>query len=208
MRLIYVGDPMCSWCWGFAPVLEALREELRIPVEVIVGGLRPGPAAVALDETMKRFLRREWKRIHEVTGQPFDFATLEREGWIYDSLMPAVAVTGIRERRPEQTLAFFNGIQRSFYAEAVDVTDPSVYGPMVELLGVDPDEFGDFLGSDAGARSAAADFERAARMGVQGFPTLLFRAQTGGLFLLSRGYATRQQLEPVVRELMTGELQS
>ena len=23
-RLIYVMDPMCSWCWGFAPVAQAL----------------------------------------------------------------------------------------------------------------------------------------------------------------------------------------
>ena len=21
---LYLGDPMCSWCWGFAPVLERL----------------------------------------------------------------------------------------------------------------------------------------------------------------------------------------
>ncbi|MDH5427723.1 MAG: DsbA family protein, partial [Nitrospirota bacterium] len=23
--LIYVADPMCSWCWGFSPVLEEIR---------------------------------------------------------------------------------------------------------------------------------------------------------------------------------------
>ena len=22
-RLLYVMDPMCSWCWGFAPVAKA-----------------------------------------------------------------------------------------------------------------------------------------------------------------------------------------
>src|SRR3990167_5669901 len=26
-RLLYVMDPMCSWCWGFAPVLESLAEQ-------------------------------------------------------------------------------------------------------------------------------------------------------------------------------------
>ncbi|MFQ5523922.1 MAG: DsbA family protein, partial [Acidimicrobiia bacterium] len=39
-KLIYVGDPMCSWCWGFAPEIEDLADEY--PVEVVVGGLRPG----------------------------------------------------------------------------------------------------------------------------------------------------------------------
>ena len=26
-RLLYVMDPMCSWCWGFAPVVAALAEQ-------------------------------------------------------------------------------------------------------------------------------------------------------------------------------------
>ena len=24
--LYYVADPMCSWCWGFQPVLEKVKE--------------------------------------------------------------------------------------------------------------------------------------------------------------------------------------
>lgn len=24
VEFVYVGDPMCSWCWGFAPALEKL----------------------------------------------------------------------------------------------------------------------------------------------------------------------------------------
>lgn len=28
-RLLYVMDPMCSWCWGFAPVAEALVEQAQ-----------------------------------------------------------------------------------------------------------------------------------------------------------------------------------
>ncbi|MFH7428999.1 DsbA family protein, partial [Pseudomonas syringae pv. tagetis] len=28
-RLIYVMDPMCSWCWAFAPVADALVQQAR-----------------------------------------------------------------------------------------------------------------------------------------------------------------------------------
>ncbi|TXD88125.1 DsbA family protein, partial [Ralstonia pseudosolanacearum] len=28
MRLIYVADPMCSWCYGFGPQLADLRARL------------------------------------------------------------------------------------------------------------------------------------------------------------------------------------
>lgn len=27
--LWYFADPMCSWCWGFSPVIEAVREACR-----------------------------------------------------------------------------------------------------------------------------------------------------------------------------------
>ena len=35
-RLLYVMDPMCSWCWGFAPVANALVEQAHAAgVEVL-----------------------------------------------------------------------------------------------------------------------------------------------------------------------------
>lgn len=39
-EIIYIGDPMCSWCWGFSPVLDQIRETYgaMAPVRVIVGG--------------------------------------------------------------------------------------------------------------------------------------------------------------------------
>ncbi len=44
-EIIYVGDPMCSWCWGISPALTELRDHFakeKIAFKVIVGGLRPG----------------------------------------------------------------------------------------------------------------------------------------------------------------------
>ena len=37
-RLLYVMDPMCSWCWGFAPVVEALATqaaERGVPMQLV-----------------------------------------------------------------------------------------------------------------------------------------------------------------------------
>ena len=46
-EIIYVGDPMCSWCWGISPALNRLQVAARrdgIPYRIIMGGLRPGAA--------------------------------------------------------------------------------------------------------------------------------------------------------------------
>jgi putative protein-disulfide isomerase len=42
-RLYYVHDPMCSWCWAFAPVFQSLMNGLPPGLEVnrLVGGLAP-----------------------------------------------------------------------------------------------------------------------------------------------------------------------
>jgi protein-disulfide isomerase-like protein with CxxC motif len=41
IQLIYVADPMCSWCYGFGPELQALLEMMPdANLDIIVGGLR------------------------------------------------------------------------------------------------------------------------------------------------------------------------
>ena len=43
-HLIYFSDPMCSWCYGFAPVMDQVAERFgeRLPIQLVMGGLRPG----------------------------------------------------------------------------------------------------------------------------------------------------------------------
>ena len=49
LGFVYVGDPMCSWCWGFAPALEQLERRYGLPLKVVMGGLRTGPQAELMD---------------------------------------------------------------------------------------------------------------------------------------------------------------
>jgi len=62
--LIYVHDPMCSWCWGFADVYEELLEQLPPEVEIrrLLGGLAPD-SDVPMPESMQAMLQQTWQRI-------------------------------------------------------------------------------------------------------------------------------------------------
>ena len=46
-EILYFGDPMCSWCWGFAPVLKSIYEDFKAdaPLSIVVGGLHAYCAA-------------------------------------------------------------------------------------------------------------------------------------------------------------------
>ena len=185
--LIYVGDPMCSWCWGFAPEIEELAEEL--PVEVVVGGLRPGPMAQPLDDRMASFLSHHWVEIGERTGQPFSTEFLDRrDGWVYDTEPAAIAVTQMREMAEEHTLDYLTDIQMAFYGKGEDVTDFEVLTRLAEPYDVDLELFGESLSTDEAKKTAWTDFSRARNWGISGFPTLVGELGDGRLALLARGW--------------------
>ena len=191
---------MCSWCWGFAPEIEGLASSY--PVEVIVGGLRPGPMAQELDDQMAGFLRHHWVEIAERTGQPFDTSFLNRrDGWRYDTEPAAIAVTVMREIREEDTLAYFSAVQRAFYSEGVDVTDFGELARLAEGLSIDVTEFEERLTTEGAKKAAWADFSQARNWGITGFPTLVGRLVDGRLALLARGWAPRDLIQTRIDSL-------
>jgi putative protein-disulfide isomerase len=77
-HLIYIADPMCSWCWGFSPVISAIAERFgdELPIQIIMGGLRAGNTK-PMTEKDRAYIRGAWQRVHQASGQPFDFAALD-----------------------------------------------------------------------------------------------------------------------------------
>jgi len=70
-RLLYVMDPMCSWCWGFAPVIERIIADYpQLPLHLVAGGLRPG-ARAPLDDAARSALGEHWEAVAIASGQPF-----------------------------------------------------------------------------------------------------------------------------------------
>ena len=197
IEFIYVGDPMCSWCWGFAPVLEDMARRYTIPTKTVVGGLRPGPSSEPLDEATRRMLAEHWHHVEEASGQPFDHEALQREPWIYDTELPAIAVVAMREMSEPDTFSFFTRLQRAYYAENVDITDPEVYPQLLTGFDVDVPAFLQKLGSEEMKRAAWADFDTARRLSITGFPSLLLQIDAEHL-IVTRGYLQWPALEPAL----------
>jgi putative protein-disulfide isomerase len=58
--IIYIGDPMCSWCYGFAPEITKVKEALPdYEFKVVLGGLRPQGTETMAD--LGDFLEHHWK---------------------------------------------------------------------------------------------------------------------------------------------------
>jgi len=194
--IVYVADPMCSWCWGFAPVIAAIDDAFgeAAPVRLVVGGLRAGETR-AMDEKSKAYVRHHWEQVHEATGQPFRFDFFERDGFVYDTEPACRAAVAVRNLAPASTLAYFQAVQRGFYAEGVDVTQGDTLAGIAAANGVAAAVFEGVFAAPEIAEATRADFELAQALGITGFPAVVLKDDAGYAFL-TIGYQPFEALKP------------
>lgn len=201
-ELIYVGDPMCSWCWGIAPELDALvGAHPDVPLRIVVGGLRPGPNAQTVDAAMADMLLHHWQDVEARTGQPFDRGVFDDLGWLYDTEPACRAVVVMRELAPHETFRFFKRIQRAFYAEGQPVWDPTVFETLLDDLDVDRTAFMDRFNSQEAISETWQDFSLARSWGINGFPTVVLRTGNTGT-IIARGYSTAADMTTAMSEVL------
>jgi putative protein-disulfide isomerase len=189
-HLIYFSDPMCSWCWGFSPTIRAVRERYGdiLPIRLIMGGLRPGTSE-PMTEQGKAAIRPYWANVTEATGQPFDYAFFDREGFIYDTDPAARGVVVARHSGQTAALDFLARAQRAFYAQNRDVTDAEVLADLAAELGLDRDEFLAAHASKEAKDETWSDYAISHRAGVTGFPTLIGGPDASGVYgVVAQGY--------------------
>ncbi len=197
-RLLYVMDPMCSWCWGFAPVAEALIEQAHVAgvdVHLVMGGLRTGSAP--LDPSTRRYILEHWQAVSEATGQPFAFEGALPEGFIYDTEPACRAVVAARNLDAAKAWPLVKLIQQAFYAQGRDVTRAPVLVELAEAAGLARDQFAAAFDSAEQQNATAADFIWVQDLGIAGFPTLLAERK-GQLALLTNGYQPLTELAPLL----------
>jgi putative protein-disulfide isomerase len=205
LQLVYFADPMCSWCWGFAPVVEALRSTYgdMLPLRLVMGGLRPGTTEPMTAEARGKVLEH-WHHVHEASGQPFDFGFEAREGFVYDTDPAARAVVLARRTSWATGLAYLERAQRAFYAEGRDVTAADVLADLAAELGLDRDAFAAGFGSEELRVETWGDYAVSQRAGVTGFPTLILGPVPDGTYApVTRGWQSADQVLAVVNHYLT-----
>jgi putative protein-disulfide isomerase len=199
-HLIYFADPMCSWCWGFAPVIAAITHAFAdsLPIRLVLGGLRPGTTE-PLDETRKASLREHWTHVHEASGQPFDLDFFTREHFIYDTDPACRAVAALRHAGMPIALAALHRLQEAFYARNQDVKDLAVQTEIAVALGQDADTFRAAVTSEAIRQETWRDYALSQNTGVTGFPTLIAgTGQDNQYAMVTKGFERGERILPAL----------
>jgi putative protein-disulfide isomerase len=190
-QLIFVIDPMCSWCWGFHPTIEELRKNYskRYSFSLVVGGLRTKGQMPWTDES-KKYLAQNWNAVAQQTQQTFNFSLLNRETFDYDTYPACKAVVTVRELwGEEEAFNYLEKIQEAFYVKGEDTT-------LLETLlkyANDKKKFLEFYESDRAEILMKHDFAKARSMGANAFPSII-KIDEEGHMVCQKGYMTLQKV--------------
>ena len=173
--LYYVHDPMCSWCYGFAPTLNQLLERIpeQIRVERLLGGLAADsdlPMAVEIRDG----LQQAWRRIEErIPGIRFNFdfwARCEPRRSTYRACRAVIAARD-QDRAFDRTMTA--AVQRAYYREARNPSDRGTLIALAVEIGVEPLCFAAALDAPQTQDRLDLEIAHARSIGVDSFPSLV-----------------------------------
>lgn len=206
--LYYIHDPMCSWCWGYRPVWDALQQVLPVSVAVqyVAGGLAPD-TDVPMPMAQQKMIQGHWHTIQQKLATEFNF-----DFWLnntpYRSTYPACRALIAAQQQGFQ-LQLLDAIQRAYYLRALNPSKSAVLIQLVEELCqsnnqnlvIDVEQFKiDLLSSDTN-NELQSSIQLARALTQQGFPSLVFE-QNGQRSCISLNYQDYKMSLDEIQRLM------
>ncbi len=197
--LVYVHDPMCSWCFGFEKTRRRIFDALdgRIRIERLLGGLAPD-SDEPMPQAMQQMLQQTWQRIEQVVpGTRFNF-DFWRDNQPRRSTYPSNRAVIAARLQGEQYDALMTArIQRAYYEEAKNPSDDEVLIELAADLGLEQERFASDLGAEQTRQRLFDEINLARAMGISGFPSMAV-AGDDGVFHIGLDY---NDPEAMLREI-------
>lgn len=175
ITLHYVYDPLCGWCYGAAPLLEAAAGLPTLQIALHAGGLWLGSRRQSMGQALRDHVRPHDERIQALTGQPFGERyfneLLLSDGLLLDSEPPIRAILAVTELGGDG-LSLLHRIQQSHYLDGQWVGDQAHLARLAQEQGITPEAFALAFGQVDLAGHLAQSQGWLRRLGGQGFPTL------------------------------------
>jgi putative protein-disulfide isomerase len=199
--LLYIHDPMCSWCYAFVSSLTALQKELPdfIRIKKIVGGLAPdttNPMPVELQQK----IQQTWRRIEQtVPNMQFNFVFWRINTPVRSTYPACRAVLAVKQQGVNFEDKMIGTIQTAYYQNA---KNPSLESTLLECaleVGLDANRFADDLTSYEIEEKLQNEIRIARKLGVISYPSLLLE-HNGRLFPITVDYLDH---ETMIREIVS-----
>ena len=211
-RVIYCYDAYCGWCYGFSRVINELwvRNRNRFEFETLSGGMIPVESTKHISN-IASFIQVAYKNVEETTGVKFGEDYLwhifnpDKSDWFPCSEMPAIAMVVFREYHPDRTIEFACDLQYALHYEGRDLTDPEAYRHLTEKYEIPVEEFFIKLKTEKYKEAAYYDFALIQQLKINGFPTVFIQVSDAKLYMIARGYTTREIIEQRISNVLDEE---
>lgn len=179
--LIYVHDPMCSWCYGFEStrrqIFDALTGQLRI--RRLLGGLAPD-SNEPMPEATRAMVRQAWERIEQmIPGVRFNYQFWENNEPRRSTYPANRAVIAARAQGEHFDPAMTARIQQAYYLEAKNPSDNDTLVELAQEIGLDRERFERELTAESTQRRLEQEIASARAMGIDSFPSLAVEFEAG-----------------------------
>ena len=178
--LLYIHDPMCSWCWGFNSTWKKVKDSLpsSISIQYILGGLAPD-SSEPMPIEMRKYIQTNWSKIEQkISGVKFNYdfwdnCTPKR------STYPACrAVIAVKNQNPDLEQTIIKLIQQAYYVNAKNPSDDSTLIELAKTLDIDIKQFTADLNSNQTQQQLLDDIALMQTLGVSSFPSLVLKIGT------------------------------
>lgn len=204
MKLIYVMDPQCGWCYGNSENISNLKEsyENELEFELLVGGMWLGPNAPRGGSNLSLFLQNHAPAMERTTGakvgQPY-YDLAKDSTYVFSSLEASAAIVAVKEIASEKTFSFSKEVQRALMVNGKRLDKIETYNPILKDLSIDELAFKNLWMSNTNLEAARKEFERAASL-VSGFPTLLLSTKDT-VRVLASGYFNLEKMKQEINHI-------
>lgn len=210
IKLHYVFEPLCGWCYAASPLLAELQNRFGASWQLVFhpGLLFATPRTI--DQAYRKHIINADMRIAELAGVEFGAPYLSRVRSAaqlqFHSKLPAAAVLAVRALNPALGLPMLELIQQSHYQLGEDVNDTALLTQLAETLGLAPADFAQALEkAQSNLPSLATDAQNLMQaVASNGFPTLVL--EQGGEYQKldhSSCYGKPSVLADCVEQLVT-----
>ena len=201
--LIFMTDPICSWCWGTLPSIFELMTlyEERLEFKLKCAGLQVG-APEPLNQIQKENLLKLWREVEEVTGQTFSYSFPRTDKFIYHSELACRTVHLAREKLGQEPWKIFHDIQQAFYVDSQDLSNIAVLHQIIKITGIKEADFMAAITDDDLVETTLAEFAWCKKVGISALPTVFLDLGEGPR-LVAGGYATADSLEQEISARLT-----
>jgi len=194
---------MCSWCWGFSPVIQQLKESFPAnDIRLVLTPFRIDTTQ-PMDDALRNYVLGQWQNVHKITGQPFDFRFAMPTDFIYNTRLVCLSIKAFSKQFPEQELDYLHILQRAFYTENKDLANEEILIEIASNFAIDVTLFAEDLSSKGIADELKSDFKLCQQLAIQSYPTLMAE-NDGSYAMLASGYTPYEELVVRIEASVTG----